>query len=248
MLGGISPFHLKPNESGGLNAADVEAAIQPDDPHFAITRLVCLENTHDGRVMDQQEVLRIADVAKNNSLQLHVDGARLMNAAIRSGTPASELVACADTVSLCLSKGLGAPAGSVLCGPQSVIDRALRARKMLGGGLRQSGVLAACGLYALDNNIDRLGEDHENAQSLAQRLFELPGLKIDLDSVHTNMIWIDVDGSGQGKLSDHMMSHGMIVAEPSGATNTTRLVTHLDFETSDIDKVVDGFSSWLGAA
>ena len=248
VLGGISPRHLPLNSKGGLNAADVEAAIQPDDPHFAVSKLVCLENTHDGMVMDQAEIERTADVAYANNMALHIDGARLMNAAVKSKRPASELVNCADTVSLCLSKGLGAPVGSVLVGPRDFIHQARRARKMLGGGMRQSGVLAACGLFALQNNIERMQEDHENAANMAERLHQLPGLSFNLDNVHTNMIWIDVDGEGQGSLTEHMLKLGMIVSEPSGANNTTRLVTHLDFEPEDVDKVVDGFASWLGVA
>ena len=246
VLGGISPRHLPLNEKGGLNAADVEAAIQPDDPHFAVSRLVCVENTHNGMVMDQEEIERTAEVARANGLKLHVDGARLMNAAVKSGRPAKELVDCADTVSLCLSKGLGAPVGSVLTGPKDFIHQARRPRKLLGGGLRQAGVLAACGLYALQHNIERLEEDHDNAASLAKRLNEIPGIEFDIDKVHTNMLWIDVAGEGQGSLSEHMMARGMIVTEPSGPNKTTRLVTHLDFESGDVDAVVDGFASWLG--
>lgn len=248
VLGGISPRHLALNAQGGLDPEAIEAAIQPDDSHFAITKLICLENTHNGLVMDQDKIEQTSQVAKRHGLSLHIDGARLMNAAVKSGRPASELVACADTVSLCLSKGLGAPVGSVLCGPADFIHRARRARKLVGGGLRQSGVLAACGMYALQNNVERMEEDHDNAAAMAKRLVELPGLKFDVDSVHTNMIWLDVeDAAGEGSLSEHMMARGMIVSEPSGPTRSTRLVTHLDFETSDIDKVVDGFASWLGA-
>lgn len=246
VLGGISPRHLQPNPSGGLDPAAVEAAIQPDDSHFAITRLVCLENTHNGMVMDQEEIEKTAEIAHANGLKLHIDGARLLNAAVKSKTPASKLVECADSVSLCLSKGLGAPAGSVLCGSLDFINKARRARKLLGGGMRQAGVLAACGLYALQNNVERMAKDHENAHSLASRLGDMPGLDLDLDRVHTNMIWIDVKSKGSVPLSDHMMERGMIVSEPSGSHNTTRLVTHLDFDGDDIDKVVDGFASWLG--
>ena len=246
VLGGISPRHLPLNDKGGLDPAAIEAAIQPDDSHFAITKLVCLENTHNGMVMDQDEVEQTAEIACKNDLKLHIDGARLMNAAVKSGRPACELVACADTVSLCLSKGLGAPVGSVLCGPKDFIHQARRARKLVGGGLRQSGVLAACGLYALHNNVERMEEDHANAAAMAKRLAELQGLKFDIDSVHTNMIWVDVTGEGTGSLSAHMLERGMIVSEPSGSTRMTRLVTHLDFEPGNIDKVVDGFASWLG--
>lgn len=248
VLGGISPKHLQQNDKGGLDAAAVEAAVQPDDPHFAITRLVCLENTHNGKVMDQDEIERTAAVTEKHELSLHIDGARLMNAAVKSGRSAKELVDCADTVSLCLSKGLGTPAGSVLVGPKDFIAKARRARKMLGGGLRQSGLLAACGLYALANNVDRLEEDHANAYDMAKRLAELDGVGFDLDDVHTNMIWLNVDKPGHGSLSQHMMEKGIVLSDPSGPENTVRLVTHLDFETAHIDRVVDGFAQWLGEA
>ena len=248
VLGGISPRHLPLNDKGGLDADAVEAAIQPDDPHFAVSKLVCLENTHNGLVMDQDEIEKTAQVARKHNMALHIDGARLMNAAVRSGSSANQLVACADTVSLCLSKGLGAPVGSVLCGPRDFVAQARRARKLVGGGLRQSGVLAACGLYALQHNIERLAEDHDNAHAMAKRLNELPGLSFKLDDVHTNMLWVDVTGKGQGSLSEHMLERGLIVSEPSGPNGTTRLVTHLDFEASDIDAVVDGFSSWFASA
>ena len=246
VLGGISPRHLALDENGGLSPDDVEAAIQPDDPHFAVSRLVCLENTYNGRVMEQAGIERTAEIARANGLALHIDGARLMNAAVKSGQAARELVACADTVSLCLSKGLGAPVGSVLCGPSEFVKRARRARKILGGGLRQAGVLAACGLYALDHNVDRLADDHEKAQTMAERLVQIPGVEFDLGTVETNMIWMDITGSGEGSLSAHMMERGIIVSDPSGPNQTVRLVTHLDFEADDIDRVVDGFASWLG--
>ena len=248
VLGGISPRHLQLNSNGGLDAAAVEAAIQPDDPHFAVSRLVCLENTHNGKVMDQAEIERTATVAKDNRLALHIDGARLMNASVKSKRPAKELVACADTVSLCLSKGLGTPVGSVLVGPTDFIVKARRARKMLGGGLRQSGVLAACGLYALANNVERLEEDHEHAQTMAKRLQELDGLSFDIADVHTNMIWIEVTKPGNVPLDAFMGDRGIVVSNPSGPKNTVRLVTHLDFDKGSIDNVVDGFAAWIGNA
>ncbi len=246
VLGGISPKHLALNGNGGLNAGDVEAAIQPDDSHFAITKLVCLENTYGGKVIDQDGIEKIAKVTKDNDLALHMDGARLMNAAVKSKVDAAILVRSFDTVSLCLSKGLGAPVGSVLCGPKDFIKLARRTRKMLGGGMRQAGILAACGHYALDNNIERLADDHENAFVLAKRLAEIDGVKINLDEVQTNMVWIDVTKLVKGKLSKHMMDKGMIISDPFGSNNTVRVVTHLDFDASHIDKVVDGIASWLG--
>ena len=246
VLGSISPKHLALNENGGLNAADVEAAIQPDDSHFAITKLVCIENTFGGKVVNQSEIEKVAKTAHDHGLNIHLDGARLMNAAVKSGKSAGELVANMDSVSLCLSKGLGAPVGSVLCGSKGFITHARRTRKMLGGGMRQAGVLAACGHFALENNIERLEEDHQNAITMAERLLNIDGLDFDLQNVQTNMIWLNVKGKGKESLSQHMMQRGMVISDPDGADNTVRLVTHLDFEASQIDQVVDGFATWLG--
>jgi len=246
VLGGISPRHLVLNESGGLDAEAVEAAIEPDDAHFAISRLVCMENTYGGMVMDQTGVEATSAMARQHGLNVHIDGARLMNAVVQSGRSASDMVACADSVSLCLSKGLGAPVGSILCGSREFIHKAHRARKLLGGAMRQSGVLAACGLYALQNNIDHLVEDHANAQALARRLSDIDGLEIDLGRVQTNMIWIRLSREFKQSLSEHMMSRGIVVGDPFGPQNMVRLVTHLDIEASHIDTVVDGFASWMG--
>jgi len=242
VVGGISPRHLQLDEYGGLRPQDVKAAIQPDDPHFARTKLVCVENTFNGCVQDQANMKAVATIAHEYGLQVHLDGARLMNASIASGLSAADLASIADTVSLCLSKGLGAPVGSVLCGPKDFIHEARRNRKLLGGGLRQSGVLAACGLYALDNNVQRLAQDHENAQELAKRLGAIDGLSIDLDKVHTNMIWMDVTRTPQANLSEHMLALGMLISDPAPQA---RLVCHIDFSKEQIDQVVDGFSTWL---
>ena len=242
VLGGISPRHLPLDDRGGLRPQDVRDAVQADDFHFAISRLVCVENTFNGRVQDQQNMDAVCAVAQKHSLQVHLDGARLMNAAIAQERPVAELVAKMDTVSLCLSKGLGAPVGSVLCGPKDFIAKARRNRKLVGGGMRQSGVLAACGLYALHNNIDRVQQDHENARQLAGRLAELDGIEIDLSAVETNMIWLTVIKPRDGSLSDHMAQRGIIVGEPAPQM---RLVCHLDFDAAMIDRVVEGFAAWL---
>ncbi|MEL6505113.1 MAG: low-specificity L-threonine aldolase [Pseudomonadota bacterium] len=245
VLGGISPNHLALNETGGLNADDVEAAIQPDDPHFAVSRLLCLENTFNGQVMDQDGLEAAAAVAHANGLAVHLDGARLMNAAVKSNRAAAHLVACADTVSLCLSKGLGAPVGSVLTGPKDFIAKARRMRKLVGGGLRQSGVLAACALYALENNVERLREDHDRAHRLAARLAALDGISIDLSTVHTNMIWLRLDRLAGTPVSDHFANRGLVVADPSGKDNLMRVVLHLDIEESHLDQIVEAFETYL---
>ena len=243
VLGGISPHHLVPGENGGLVPNDVSSAVQPDDSHFAISRLVCVENTFNGRVVPQENIEAVAKVAHDNDLSIHLDGARLMNAAIASNASPADLVEPIDSVSLCLSKGLGAPVGSVLTGSRDFIASARRNRKMVGGGLRQSGILAACCHYALDHNVDRLSEDHGHARHLAERLASIDGVIIDLDGVQTNMIWLDVAAEGRSSLSAHMLERGIVVSEPEP---TTRLVCHLDVSANDIDRVIDGFESWRG--
>lgn len=248
VLGGISPNHLALNESGGLSADDVETAIQPDDAHFAVSRLLCVENTFNGQVMDQDGLEASAQVAHEHGLAVHLDGARLMNAAVKSNRAASDLVACADTVSLCLSKGLGAPVGSVLTGPTDFIARSRRMRKLVGGGLRQSGVLAACGLYALDNNVERLRDDHDRAGRLATRLAALDGITLDLGKVHTNMIWLRLGRSAQEPLADHFAQRGLVVANPSGKDNLMRIVLHLDIGEDHLDQIVDAFETYLAKA
>ena len=245
VLGGISPRHVTPCENGSLAPDAIAAEIQADDPHFAVSKLLCVENTFHGRVVPQVALEASADVARRNGLSVHIDGARLMNAVVKTNGNAKKMTDFADTVSLCLSKGLGAPVGSVLSGPRDFIMRAKRNRKLVGGGMRQSGVLAACGLYALENNVDRLAVDHDNAGILSQRLGELEGISVNLDQVHTNMVWLNIKTNKNVNLADHMRELGIVLSNPYGPEGEVRLVTHLDFQVGDIDRVVDGFSGWL---
>ncbi len=245
VLGGISPRHITPSEDGSLAPEAIAAEVQVDDPHFAVSKLLCVENTFNGRVVPQAVLETSADVAHAHGLLVHVDGARLMNAVVKSKSNAKEMTAFADTVSLCLSKGLGAPVGSVLSGSKDFIARSKRNRKLVGGGLRQSGILAACGLYALNNNVERLATDHENARTLCTRLAEIDGISINADQVHTNMVWMNITSKGEGPLSDYMATRGIVLSNPYGPKGVVRLVTHLDFNATDIDRVVDGFASWL---
>ena len=245
VLGGISPRHITPSADGSLAPEAVAAEIQEDDPHFAVSKLLCVENTFHGRVVPQTKLEAAADVARAHGLSVHIDGARLMNAVVKSKHDAKTMTAFADTVSLCLSKGLGAPVGSVLSGSKEFIGRAKRNRKLVGGGLRQSGILAACGLYALDNNVDRLAIDHENAHSLFQRLTEIDGISVDVDQIHTNMVWLHVHAAGKVPLAEHMSERGIILSNPYGLDGVVRLVTHLDFTSAHIDRVVNGFATWL---
>ncbi len=236
VLGGISPRHLQVNEFGGLSAKQVQGAINADDPHFARSKLVCLENTFNGMVQDQHEINRIIDVAMVNNLATHLDGARLMNAVVASGKNADRLVERFDTVSLCLSKGLGAPVGSVLAGPADFICRARYNRKLLGGGLRQAGVLAAAGLYALENNIERLADDHCRAKKLAAGLAAIEELSVDLEKVHTNMVFADVAPEHSMGLYEHLLAKGILV---DGGGTTVRFVCHYDVDDEAVERLID---------
>lgn len=192
---GVSLATLPNQKDGTIKISDMARAVRADDIHYPRTSLVEIENTHNtcgGRVLPLSYIREVEQFCKEHNLSLHVDGARLANASVASGVAMEDLVKGADTVSLCLSKGLGAPVGSILAGSAEFIHRAKRLRKSLGGGLRQSGLLAAGALYALEHQFDRLVEDHENAKALAHGLSTIPGIEIDVDSVDTNMLFFKV--------------------------------------------------------
>ena len=227
VLGGIQPQPL-PFEADGTLALDaVIAAIKPDDYHFARSRLLCLENTQAGKPLSVDYVAQAADVCSRYGLSLHLDGARLFNAAVAEGVPIAAYGGLVDSVSVCLSKGLGAPAGSVLVGSQPFIHAARRWRKMLGGGMRQAGVLAAAGLYALEHHVDRLAEDHALAVGLAKGIGEKLGTSI---KQATNMVFVDVP-----KLDDIRAK----LAQKDVLTSGSRWVVHLDVNQDDIEFVVN---------
>lgn len=236
VLGGVACYPMKTDAGGGLDPAQVKAGIKPDDPHSPITRLLCLENTVSGRVQEQDRIEALAETAHAAGLAVHMDGARLMNAVVKTGRPAADLVRSIDTVSLCLSKGLGAPVGSVLSGPKDFIKRARRMRKMLGGGMRQAGVIAAAGLHALDHHVERLAEDHANARRLAEGLAAIPGLTVDLDAVDTNMLFIQPKPDDIDPLRAHLAERGIVL---SGQRPKIRVVTHLDVTEQDVDRVLE---------
>ncbi len=220
---------------GGLfTAADSQAAFKgADNPHHAPTRLIVIENTHNrggGVAWPQTEVLDIAAFARSRGLGLHLDGARLCNAAIVAGQTPAELAAPFDTATLCFSKGLGAPVGSVIAGSKSLITRALRFRKMLGGGMRQVGILAAAALYALDHNVERLTDDHANARHIAERLAGTSGLRVDLSRVQTNIVMVDLEAScpDGAEAVARLRAHGVSCLSPG--PRCLRLVTHLDVD------------------
>lgn len=240
VFGGVQPQPIDFEENGSLDLEKVAATIKPIDDHFATTRLLCLENTRGGRVLTLGYQADASGFAKRHGLKLHLDGARLFNAAVSQQVPLSQITQHYDSVSICLSKGLGAPVGSVLVGSQKFITRAHRWRKMAGGGMRQAGVLAAAGIHALENNVMRLVEDHRNAGELAAGLSEIDGLGVDMDAVETNMVFVAMDPERQVNLVAYLKERGIL----AGGYGQLRLVTHQDFNASDIPKVVDAVKAF----
>lgn len=239
VLGSIQPQPLANRPDGTIDPADIEAAIKPDDPHFARTRLLALENTIGGKVLPQPYVDTALALAARRGLGTHLDGARLFNAAVAEGASAASLARGFDTVSVCLSKGLGAPAGTVLVGRRDLIDRAKRLRKILGGAMRQAGVLAAAGLHAIEHNVDRLAEDHANAVFLANGLATLPRVKV--TPARTNMVFIEIEPGDVVGLAAHLARADIVVT----AAARMRLVTHLDVDRQGIERAIAAFRSFF---
>ncbi len=232
VLGSVQPQPLEQGADGTLALDAIAAAIKPDDLHFARTRLLALENTWGGRVLPAAYVAEATALARRHGLATHLDGARLFNAAVASGVPAAEIARHFDTVSVCFSKGLGAPVGSALVGPRALIDRARRWRKMLGGGLRQAGVLAAAALHALDHHVQRLAEDHAHARRLAEGLQGLPGVTVALPQ--TNIVFVQLAPEKAAGAVDRLAAAGVLCT----GLYQLRLVTHLDVSSSDIDHAI----------
>lgn len=230
VLGSIQPQPIAHQADGTLALAEIEAAIKPDDSHYARTRVIALENTFGGRALPMAYMLEVADIAHRHGLGLHLDGARAFNAAAALGLDISTFAAPFDTVSICLSKGLGAPVGSVLVGREDLIASARRTRKMLGGGLRQAGVLAAAGLYALEHNVARLADDHRRARQLAEGLARHGALSVGMPD--TNIIWVDSAPELAHGLSVYLAEHGVGVT--GGYGQKQRWVTHLDIGDEDV--------------
>ncbi|MET0226733.1 MAG: low-specificity L-threonine aldolase [Dokdonella sp.] len=240
VLGSIQPQPIINAADGTLPLDALAKAVKPDDPHFARTRLLALENTWHGRVLPQDYVIAAADWARTRGLAVHLDGARLFNAAVASGKPPREIAAPFDSVSVCLSKGLGAPVGSVLLGSIALIAEAKRWRKMLGGGMRQSGVLAAACLHALDHHVARLADDHARAARLADGLRGIDGIAV--AAQYTNMVFIEVAAERLRALEAHLRGHD--VRASIGYLPTVRLVTHLDIDDAAITRAVDAFRAF----
>ncbi len=238
VLGSIQPQPIANEPDGTIDLAKIEAAIKPDDSHFAISRLIALENTIGGKVLTRQYMAAAVALARRRNLAIHLDGARIFNAAVKLGMPVKELCAGFDSVSVCLSKGLGTPAGTVLVGRNDVIERARRIRKMLGGTMRQVGILAAAGLYALEHNVDRLAEDHDNAQALARGL---AGLGLEVDPVQTNMVFAAVPKESVAALREHLGTQGVLAL----VSPKLRLVTHHDVDRGQIERAVAIFATFF---
>ena len=234
VLGSIQPQPLTHQPDGSLALDEIIAAIKPDDAHFARTRLLTLENTIGGKVLSLEYLAGACTTARAYGLALHLDGARVFNAAVKLGVPVAQIAAPFDSVSCCLSKGLGAPIGSLLLGSTAFIAQARRWCKMLGGGMRQAGMLAAAGIYALDHHIERLVDDHVCAASLATGLATFPGLNV--ASVQTNMVFVTLDAAMGMALHEHLAVHGVAVtAMKMKQCTQLRWVTHSDVTQSDVD-------------
>jgi threonine aldolase len=232
VLGGIQPQPIEHAPDGSLPLEKIEAAIKPDDPHYARSRLLALENTWNGRVLPQDYVLEATALARRHGLACHLDGARFFNAAVASRRPERELCAPFDSVSICLSKGLGAPVGSVLLGRRDFIHAARRWRKVVGGGMRQAGVLAAAGLHALEHHVARLADDHARAARLADGIAGVPGIAV--EPPQTNMVFLDIAPARAATFCEHLARQG--IATLGGCR--LRLVTHLDVGDADLERVI----------
>ena len=240
-LAGLQPQPLDQEPDGTLDLGKLAKLIKPDDYHYARTRLLCLENTTWGKVLPQDYLAKAKAFADEHGLALHLDGARIFNAAVEQGISAIEIATPFDSVSVCLSKGLGCPVGSVLAGPSDFVKKARRWRKMLGGGMRQSGILAAAGIHALQHHVDRLADDHANAHLLAKGLAAIEGIEV--APVQTNMVFATVAEHKVGGLAEHLKQRGILIMAP--IADALRLVTHLDLDADAIRTVVADCSEYF---
>ena len=241
VLASVQPQPLEHQADGSIALRDIEAAIKPDDAHFARSRLLALENTLGGKVLSLAYTADATALARRHGLATHLDGARLFNAAVKLGVPASELAQHFDSVSVCFSKGLGAPVGSALVGSRDFIRVAHRWRKMVGGGMRQAGMLAAAALHALDHHVERLADDHRLAQRLADGLAAVPGVTV--EPPQTNIVFVEVPPERAAGLLDHLKTRGVL------ATGLYRLrfVTHLDVDEAGVDRAIAAVREHLSA-
>ncbi|MCH7616912.1 MAG: low-specificity L-threonine aldolase [Chloroflexi bacterium] len=237
-LGGIGLRPVRNDAKGRLDLAEARAKIRPDDDHFPRTGLITVENTHNrcgGAVLDEEDLASVRRLADDHGLPVHMDGARIFNAAVALGVAPASLAAHADSVCFSLSKGLGCPVGSVICGERDFIREARRNRKLLGGGMRQAGVLAAAGIYALDNMVDRLAEDHENARLAADGLREMPGVSLDPEP-QSNLIYFSIEGWDTGLFVRRLAEKGILCFDEG--RRRIRWVTHFGIERSHVEEAL----------
>jgi len=241
VFGSVQPQPIEFQNDGTLDLTRVAQAIKPDDFHFAKTRLLCLENTHAGKVLPLAYLGKARSLSLDHGLGCHLDGARLFNAVVNLGVAPTEISRHFDSVSICLSKGLGAPVGSVLCGSRELVKKARRWRKVLGGGMRQAGILAAAGILALQDHVDRLAEDHANAQTLGEGLSRIDEIDIDMTLVQTNMVFASLRTGNPEALAAYLKDAGVLI----NIGNPIRLVTHMDVNTQDVHRVVSLLESYF---
>lgn len=245
VLGGIAVEPLALRDDQGIDPAVIAAAVKPDDVHYPVTRLLSLENSVGGRVVPLAVQAAAVAEARQHGLAVHLDGARVFNACVALDVAPAEMAAGVDSVSVCLSKGLGAPAGSVLAGSAELIARARRWRKMLGGGMRQVGVIAAAGLHALEHHVADLAEDHARAARLRDGLAELPGLDVDAAAGQTNMVWLRFAPERAAALQAALAAHGVTVTPGAGSL---RMVLHRDVDDAGVDAALAGFRAFADGA
>lgn len=249
-LGGVQPHVISNQPDGTLELSAIEAAIRPDNEHYPVTRLVCVENTQNfcgGRVLPPAYMDAVGDLAHEHGLALHVDGARLWNAAVALNVPPARLVQKADSVSVCLSKGLSAPVGSLVAGSREFIRRARRNRKILGGGMRQAGVIAAAGIVAVTEMVERLADDHANAQALAQGLAQIDGIAIDPATVETNLVFFTVERPEikAVQLAAELKEHGVLLS--ASGVKRLRAVLHDGITAADVTRILAAIRSIMAA-
>ncbi|ABV87525.1 low-specificity L-threonine aldolase [Shewanella pealeana] len=237
VLGSIQPQPLTLQADATMDLSELEKAIKPKDVHYARTKLICLENTHGGLPLPDGYTQNVKAIAQRHGLSMHLDGARLFNAVVAGNKSAATLTADFDSVSICLSKGLGAPVGSLLVGSNKFIDEARHWRKMLGGGMRQAGIIAAAGLYALQNNVSRLSDDHRRASELANALGQIDGVSIPLGQANTNMLYVSVSQAMRERLAERAANYNILL--PAG--EQMRLVTHLNINDDDLKAIIELF-------
>jgi threonine aldolase len=247
LLSGVQLYPVNEN-NGVITLEQIKAAVRHEDVHYPQTSLICLENTHNragGVILPLENIQKISGFARNNNLKIHLDGARLWNACVETGVSLKEYCQYFDSVSLCFSKGLGAPVGSIVVGDKKFIHQVHYYRKVFGGGMRQAGFLAAACIYALENHFERLKEDHQRAKRFAEAISKIPAIKVDLKTIHTNIVIFDVDilGFVADDFLVKLQENGVLMLEID--PNRIRAVTHLDLTDEDLEKAVDVLSNLL---